>query len=57
MSRLTRARRSTNAGERATEREHSAFQLAWAVFALAGDRLTPAPRADWSPPIRWDPDL
>ena len=46
-----------DAGERATEREHSAFQLAWAVFSLARDRLAPSPRADWSPPIRWDPDL
>jgi hypothetical protein len=46
-----------DAGERATARAHSAFQLAWAVFALASDRWTPAPRAAWSPPFRWDPDL
>jgi hypothetical protein len=41
-------------GERVTEREHSAFQLAWAVFALAGGRTTPARRAAWSPPMATD---
>ena len=31
------------------------FQLAWAVFALAGGRTTPARRAAWSPPMRDGP--
>jgi hypothetical protein len=44
-----------DAGERATVRDHSAFDLAWAGFALAGDRTTPARRAAWKPPMRDGP--
>ena len=45
------------AGDHATIRDHSAHELAWAVFSLAADRTELARRAEWKPPQRWDPDL
>jgi hypothetical protein len=44
-------------GQIATEREHSSYDLAWAIFSLAADRTTPARRGEWKPPRRVDPDL
>jgi hypothetical protein len=45
------------AGAHATIQNHTAYELAWAVFSLAADRTEPARRGEWEPPMRWDPDL
>ena len=44
-----------DAGAHATIQDHSAYEPAWAVFSLAADRTEPARRAEWKPPVRWDP--
>ena len=46
-----------DAGAHPTIQDHSAYEFAWAVFSLAADRTEPARRAEWKPPVRWDPDL
>ena len=46
-----------DAAPHATIQDHTAFELAWAVFSLAADRTEPARRGEWKPPFRYDPDL